>query len=177
VEGVLLRKTGFNGSRSSVDARRLFLLPVITRYTHADSISTNSNAYLPIVYRLSRVHLRKRQRVTIFEAPENHHHCVAQCLERFYQQAGVLQCKTSNNALIGHCWSTIRSETITRTSFVSHSAVLRFPDRVCALDRRMLNDVRTSWIRRKYARSVSWIDIQRSTGTIGLLEERITACD
>lgn len=47
-----------HGSRSSVDARRLFLLPVITRYTHADSISTNSNAYLPIVYRLSRAHLR-----------------------------------------------------------------------------------------------------------------------
>jgi len=40
-----------HGSRSSVDARRLFLLLVITRYTHADSISTNSNAYLPIVYR------------------------------------------------------------------------------------------------------------------------------
>lgn len=39
-----------HGSRSSVDARRLFLLPVITRYTHADSISTNSNAYLPIVF-------------------------------------------------------------------------------------------------------------------------------
>lgn len=47
-----------HGSRFSVDARRLFLLPVITRYTHADSISTNSNAYLPIVYRLSRVHLQ-----------------------------------------------------------------------------------------------------------------------
>ncbi|EGI60069.1 hypothetical protein G5I_11860 [Acromyrmex echinatior] len=177
MEGVLPRKTGFNGSWSSVDAWRLFLLPVITRYTHADSISTNSNAYLPIVYRLS-VHLRKRQRVTISKTPENHHHCFAQCLERFYQQDGVLQCKTSNDALIGHCWSTIRSETITRTSFVSHSAVLRFPDRVCALDRRtLLNDVRMPWIRRKYARSVLWIDIRRSTGTIGLLEEWITVRD
>lgn len=39
-----------HGSRSPVDARRLFLSPVITRYTHADSISTNSNAYLPIVF-------------------------------------------------------------------------------------------------------------------------------
>jgi len=74
---------------------------------------------------------KKRQRATISEAPENPHHCVAQCLERFYQQDGVLQCKTSNDALIGHCWCPrYAAKTITRTSFVSHSAVLRFPDRV-----------------------------------------------
>ncbi|KYN36304.1 hypothetical protein ALC56_09264 [Trachymyrmex septentrionalis] len=92
---------------------------------------------------------KKRQRVTISEAPENPHHCVAQCLERFYQQDDVLQCKTSNDALIGHCWCPrYAAKTITRTSFVSHSAVLRFPDRVCALETvEILNDVWMSWIR------------------------------
>ncbi|KYN06316.1 hypothetical protein ALC62_02653, partial [Cyphomyrmex costatus] len=55
---------------------------------------------------------------------------------------------------------------------------LRFPDRVVSMNHSMLNDdVRMSWIGHKYARSVSWIDIRRSTGTIGLLEEWITARD
>ncbi|EZA52312.1 hypothetical protein X777_08982, partial [Ooceraea biroi] len=76
---------------------------------------------------------------------------------------GVLQCKTSNGEPTGHRrWSPIHSGTITESR---------------TMDRRLLNDAGMSRIGRKYARSVSWIDVRRSTGTIGPLEKRITACD